>query len=70
MAKIRNSEGDAFLVDANGDFFDSSNAENDGDIAPSVTRAANEGFGDVDEVIADFFPELDLETGIFTFEED
>lgn len=70
MAKIRNSEGDAFLVDANGDFYDSSMAEDDGDVPPSETAAANAGFGDVEEVIADFFPELDLETGIFTFEDD
>jgi len=69
MAKIRNADGDGFLVDKNGDFIDSSLVEND-PLPPDITSAANKGFGDVDEVIADFFPELDLETGVFTFEDD
>lgn len=68
MAKIRNADGDAFLVDVNGDFIDSSLVEND-PLDPDVTSKANAGFGDVEEVIADMFPELDLETGIFTFED-
>ena len=69
MAKIRNSKGDGFLTDANGNFIDSSLVEND-PLDPDVTSAANVGFGDVDEVIADFFPEYDPETGKFTFDED
>jgi len=69
MAKIRNADGDGFLTDVNGNFIDSSMVEND-PLDPSITSAENVGLGDVDEVIADIFPELDLETGIFTFEEE
>jgi len=68
MAKIRNSRGDGFLTWANGDFIDSDHMEND---VVSVSESArdNEPLITDDESIEELFPELDLETGKFTFED-
>ncbi len=69
MAKIRNSAGDGFLTWANGDFIDSDHMEND---VVSVEETARDNVSnvDTDEKIEELFPELDLETGKFTFEDD
>ncbi len=68
MAKVRNSEGDAFLTYADGSFIDSDHMEND---VVSVSESArdNEPLITDDESIEELFPELDLETGKFTFED-
>jgi len=69
MAKIRNSSGDGFLTWADGSFIDSDHMEND---VVSVEETARDNVSnvDTDEKIEDLFPELDLETGKFTFEEE
>jgi hypothetical protein len=68
MAKIRNSEGDAFLTYADGSFIDSDHMEND---VASVSESArdNEPIITDDASIEELFPEVDLETGKFTFED-
>ena len=66
MAKIRNAEGDAFLVDADGDFIDSSLVEND-PLPQSEINRTNVPLGTADELIAELFPEVDLEADEFTF---
>ncbi len=68
MAKIRNSTGDAFLKYADGSFIDSDHMEND---VASVEESArdNEPIITDDASIEELFPELDLETGKFTFED-
>lgn len=68
MAKIRNSSGDGFLTWANGDFIDSDHMEND---VASVEESArdNEPIITDDASIEELFPEVDLETGKFTFED-
>ena len=69
MAKIRNSKGDGFLTWANGDFIDSDHMEND---VVSIEETARDNVSnvDTDEKIEELFLEVDLETGIFTFEDD
>lgn len=69
MAKVRNSEGDAFLTWADGSFIDSDHMENDV-VSLEETARDNVSNVDTDEKIEELFPELDLETGKFTFEED
>lgn len=69
MAKIRNADGDAFLTWADGSFIDSDHMENDV-VSVEETRRDNEPMITDDASIAELFPELDLETGIFTFEEE
>jgi len=68
MAKVRNSAGDAFLTYADGSFIDSDHMEND---VVSVSESArdNEPLITDDASIEELFPELDLETGKFTFED-
>ena len=68
MAKVRNSEGDAFLTYADGSFIDSDHMEND---VVSVSESArdNEPLITDDASIEELFPELDLETGKFIFED-
>ena len=68
MAKIRNSTGDAFLTYADGSFIDSDHMEND---VASVSESArdNEPIITDDASIEELFPEVDLETGKFTFED-
>jgi hypothetical protein len=69
MAKIRNSKGDGFLTWANGNFIDSDHMEND---VVSIEETARDNVSEVDtdEKIEELFPEVDLKTGIFTFEDD
>ncbi len=67
MAKVRNSEGDAFLKDANGDFIDSELMEND-PLPRSEVRAENESLGTAEELIAELFPEVDLDADEIRFE--
>ena len=67
MAKIRNSEGDAFLVDGNGDFIDSSLVEND-PLPQSEVNRTNESLGTAEEIIADLFPEVDLDADELVFD--
>jgi len=69
MAKIRNADGDAFLTYANGDFIDSDHVENDV-VSVSETRRDNVPLITDDESIEELFPEVDLETGNFIFEEE
>jgi hypothetical protein len=66
MAKVRNIDGDAFLVDANGDFIDSDLMEND-PLPRSEVHAENESLGTAEELIAELFPEVDLEADEFIF---
>ncbi len=68
MAKIRNSTGDGFLKYADGSFIDSDHMEND---VASVEESArdNEPIITDDASIEELFPEVDLETGKFTFED-
>ena len=68
MAKIRNSTGDGFLKYADGSFIDSDHMENDV-VSLEETARDNVSNVDTDEKIEDLFPELDLETGKFTFED-
>ena len=69
MAKIRNSRGDGFLTWANGDFIDSDHMEND---VVSIEETARDNVSnvDTDKKIEELFPEVDLETGIFKFEDE
>ena len=69
MAKIRNSKGDGFLTWANGEFIDSDHMEND---VVSIEETARDNVSnvDTDEKIEELFPEVDLKTGIFTFEDE
>lgn len=66
MAKVRNIDGDGFLKDANGDFIDSSLMEND-PLPRSEVIAENESLGTAEELIAELFPEVDLEADEFIF---
>jgi hypothetical protein len=66
MAKIRNIDGDAFLTDANGDFIDSDLTEND-PLPQSEINQRNEPLGTADELIAELFPEVDLDADEITF---
>ncbi len=68
MAKIRNADGDGFLKYADGSFIDSDHMENDV-VSLEETARDNVSNVDTDEKIEDLFPELDLETGKFTFED-
>jgi hypothetical protein len=66
MARVRNSKGDGFLVDGNGDFIDSDLMEND-PLPMDVIKANNVPMGDTDDLIAELFPEVDLEAEKLVF---
>lgn len=67
MAKIRNSEGDAFLKDKDGTFIDSSLVEND-PLPQSEINSRNEPLGTAEELISELFPEVDLDADEIIFD--